>query len=297
MHCCSLSSSSSSSSSARDHLINTDIEMETEISYFTKAIRQYYSLIEKLLEQLSVAQAKHLTPSGFELDDSSFENESIVEGLVEKISKSLIRAKGRIIDLESKQIFRNINNKDNNNKDHNNNNRKEGPKEEIDMFVKKNICSQLAKEHQQYSLQFKKLQQAYLRKLKDRENYRPKPTPSTTLINEISDETYDDSKIQISVLSEAEANASAQEKEIINIAKSVHELSVIFREMSNLVIEQGTLLDRIDHNVATAERYMEDGLITVAQRKQTSGAKVCLILLGVLVALILFTIFFKFVLG
>lgn len=50
-------------------------------------------------------------------------------------------------------------------------------------------------------------------------------------------------------LQEREQNASQREKEIIAIAKSVNELAEIFRELSVLVIQQGTILDRIDYNV------------------------------------------------
>jgi hypothetical protein len=40
-----------------------------------------------------------------------------------------------------------------------------------------------------------------------------------------------------------------RDAEIIKIAQSITELSVLFRELSVLVIEQGTVLDRIDYNV------------------------------------------------
>lgn len=42
---------------------------------------------------------------------------------------------------------------------------------------------------------------------------------------------------------------SQREREIIEIAKSIHTIAEIFRELQSLVIDQGTLLDRIDYNI------------------------------------------------
>ena len=38
-------------------------------------------------------------------------------------------------------------------------------------------------------------------------------------------------------------------KEINDIVKSINELAEVFRDMQTLVIDQGTLLDRIDYNI------------------------------------------------
>jgi syntaxin 16 len=40
-----------------------------------------------------------------------------------------------------------------------------------------------------------------------------------------------------------------REREINDIAKSIIELSDIFRELQAMVIDQGTMLDRIDYNI------------------------------------------------
>ena len=45
-------------------------------------------------------------------------------------------------------------------------------------------------------------------------------------------------------------------KEISNIAKSIKELAVLFKDLSVLVVEQGTILDRIDYNVNEAKEHM-----------------------------------------
>ena len=46
-------------------------------------------------------------------------------------------------------------------------------------------------------------------------------------------------------------------KEITNIAKSISDLAVLFKDLSVLVVEQGTILDRIDYNVNEAKQSMQ----------------------------------------
>lgn len=48
---------------------------------------------------------------------------------------------------------------------------------------------------------------------------------------------------------ENDAAIMQREREINDIAKGIIELSDIFRELQAMVIDQGTMLDRIDYNV------------------------------------------------
>lgn len=44
--------------------------------------------------------------------------------------------------------------------------------------------------------------------------------------------------------------------EIDKIVKQMNDLAALFREISTMVIEQGTLLDRIDFNVSDAAKHV-----------------------------------------
>jgi syntaxin 16 len=61
--------------------------------------------------------------------------------------------------------------------------------------------------------------------------------------------------------------------------KSINDLASIFKDLSVLVIEQGTILDRIDYNVQEAKDNVEGAvkeLTEVQQRESSTRAKSCI---------------------
>lgn len=76
--------------------------------------------------------------------------------------------------------------------------------------------------------------------------------------------------------------------EITRIAKSIEELAAIFKELAVLVIDQGTILDRIDYNMETAVASATEGVkhLKQAEEHQKNALSVkCIILLCVLIAI------------
>lgn len=49
-------------------------------------------------------------------------------------------------------------------------------------------------------------------------------------------------------------------KQITDLVKSINELAKVYKEMNELVIEQGSLIDRIDFNIEEAVDHVERGV-------------------------------------
>jgi syntaxin 16 len=52
---------------------------------------------------------------------------------------------------------------------------------------------------------------------------------------------------------------SQRQRDIKQIAKSINEIAAIFKDLAVLVIEQGTMLDRIDFNIEQTQHHVEVG--------------------------------------
>ena len=57
-------------------------------------------------------------------------------------------------------------------------------------------------------------------------------------------------------IDQAEKEAQQRDKELRNLLKSVEELNAIFKDIAILVIEQGSVLDRIDYNIENADNNL-----------------------------------------
>jgi syntaxin 16 len=67
------------------------------------------------------------------------------------------------------------------------------------------------------------------------------------------------SQVEIQELLTLDAQTQAQNKEVEEILESVKELNAMFNELHALVIEQGTVLDRIDYNLTKATKSLSTG--------------------------------------
>ena len=73
----------------------------------------------------------------------------------------------------------------------------------------------------------------------------------------LSDENYDEDELELDEVEEY--RSKYKDKEIQELADSVRDLAVLFKELSTLVIEQGTIIDRIDYNVESALESTKKG--------------------------------------
>ena len=65
---------------------------------------------------------------------------------------------------------------------------------------------------------------------------------------------------QLMDLMSAEELATERDQEIRKICQSIEELSIVFKELAALVIDQGTIIDRIDYNMEQAVERTTAGL-------------------------------------
>lgn len=87
-----------------------------------------------------------------------------------------------------------------------------------------------------------------------------------------------------------EGIVSERDEEIQNIAKSIEELSSIFKELAVLVIDQGTILDRIDFNMEQVVEHTKEGIqqLEKAEEHQKSARPLkCIFCLLTLIAIMM----------
>ena len=61
---------------------------------------------------------------------------------------------------------------------------------------------------------------------------------------------------QLEAVDDMEVQVAKRDREINSIVESIEELSQIFKELAVLVIDQGTVLDRIDYNMEQVSGWL-----------------------------------------
>ena len=82
-----------------------------------------------------------------------------------------------------------------------------------------------------------------------------------------------------------------QDQEMSSILKSMSELNTIFNEMNSLVVNQGSVMDRIDYNMECVQLKVESGALELsrAERSARAARKLkCILILGGSILLALF---------
>ncbi|XP_059648451.1 syntaxin-43-like isoform X2 [Cornus florida] len=181
-----------------------------------------------------------------------------------------------------------------------------GPSE--DSNIRKNVQRSLAIDLQNLSVELRKKQSTYLKRLRQQ---KEGPTPDGVDLEmnlngnilRSEDDDLDDmgfNEHQMARLKKSEAFTVEREREIQQVVESVNELAQIMKDLSVLVIDQGTIVDRIDYNIQNVAASVEEGFkqLQKAERTQKRGGMVmCATVLVImcfvmLVLLILKTILF-----
>jgi len=159
-----------------------------------------------------------------------------------------------------------------------------------DKQVRKNMQMSVARKIQGLSMSFRSSQKQYMAKLQSQKqdsgskgfDFLNEPPKKTAVV---SGDDLGFNELEMQMLEETEDLVRQRDDEIVRIAKSIEELAQIFKELAVLVIDQGTILDRIDYNMENAVEHAKSGVEQLqkaeTQQKKNLAIK-CIILLVLL---------------
>ncbi|OMO63919.1 hypothetical protein CCACVL1_22183 [Corchorus capsularis] len=164
-----------------------------------------------------------------------------------------------------------------------------------DSNLRKNVQRSLAIDLQSLSVDLRRKQSSYLKRLQQQKEGQDGVDLEMNLNenryrsddNEFSDVGFNEH--QMSKLKQSEFSTVEREREITQVVKSVNELAQIMKDLSSLVIDQGTIVDRIDYNVQNVATSVEEGFkqLEKAERTHKKGGMVMCATVLVIMCLIM----------
>ncbi|KAM0882732.1 hypothetical protein ACQ4PT_032105 [Festuca glaucescens] len=227
------------------------------------------------MAELAKAHAKALMPSfGDGIDD-----QRAIEVLTHEITDLLKRSEKRLQKLSTNDSSE-------------------------DSKVRKNVQRSLATDLHSLSIEFRKKQSSYLKQLRQQKEGQDGVDLEMNLNGskstfELEDDEFEDvgfTEVQMSKLKKSEAFTREREREIEQVVESVNELAQIMKDLSVLVIDQGTIVDRIDYNVQNVAASVEEGYkqLQKAERTQKKGGMVmCATVLVILIFIMIILLILK----
>jgi syntaxin 16 len=171
----------------------------------------------------------------------------------------------------------------------------------IEVTVQGNMQKTLALELQKLSLEFRKQQKTYLLRLRERDGRNSAAASALGLIDHDTEMDAGSSLLGLSELQSlavdsSSAMAQERDREVVKIVTSIHDLAQIMKDLSVLVIEQGTVLDRIDYNLQQTSSVVEQGVSQLkrAEKAQRRGILAsCVLILLVMIAVLFVVLIIK----
>eukprot|EP00201_Polytomella_parva_P022759 CAMPEP_0175038726 /NCGR_PEP_ID=MMETSP0052_2-20121109/40_1 /TAXON_ID=51329 ORGANISM="Polytomella parva, Strain SAG 63-3" /NCGR_SAMPLE_ID=MMETSP0052_2 /ASSEMBLY_ACC=CAM_ASM_000194 /LENGTH=290 /DNA_ID=CAMNT_0016300203 /DNA_START=125 /DNA_END=997 /DNA_ORIENTATION=+ len=160
-----------------------------------------------------------------------------------------------------------------------------------DVQVIMEVKKQLAQALYTLSIQFRKNQMSFLNKVEQQKGLEQ--GSSLGMLEEI-EEGMDSgfTQDQIAMVDNTSALIAERDAEIQKIVQSIGELAQIMKDLHTLVVEQGTILDRIDRNIQDASIKVDEGVKVLKQTEKTQKAgRMMLCIIGLIVLIVIMLIF------
>jgi len=167
--------------------------------------------------------------------------------------------------------------------------------------IMENISNSLADQLQTLTSNFSKQQNNFTDRLK-KKNHGPKMSSgnafslnATTSGQHLVDEIVDSeqpSLDQVQRTMQLNEEIEDREESITSVTKDIYELNRLFKEVAGMVIEQGSILDRIDYNIEVTADRVEQGHeeLTKAREAQKKNKKLLIIMIEAGIVIFLFMI-------
>lgn len=270
----------------QQHLMDDDnveamaIEMDTLPPKWLALSDEVDGLLSQIEEQttkLDILHKKMALP-GF---DDRKEEEDEIEQLTFDITRDLHQCQSLIKQLQTQSSTGNYTDEE--------------------MRMADNMKISMATKVQAASTRFRKMQSNYLKSLKNEALIETDPNNngSNWLAENEDNEMYAQEQLsqgqQQQQVYSNQINLQQREREITQIAQGILELSEIFKDLQTMVIDQGTVLDRIDYNIENTRvsvKQADKELVKATHyQKRTQKCKIILLLsllvLGLLIILII----------
>ncbi|KAK9491720.1 t-SNARE [Lipomyces doorenjongii] len=261
--------------------VGDDVAIEMDIlppswTDVSDEVNQILDMIKQKSDRLDKLHQEHVLP-GF--DDRS-KQESVIEHLTAEITEHFHECQRLIKSLET--ILQ------------------QSSPTSTQINMSRNMQISLATKVQEVSTQFRKKQSTYLKTLRGNRAASLPLVTTTTYPEDDLDVSFSQSQIQQSARVAESSNDTVirqREAEITQIAQGIIELADIFKELQTMVIDQGTLLDRIDYNIENMKVHVKAADTELRQaahyQRRTQKCKI-IIFLSLLVFLLMVVIYFKF---
>ncbi|KAH7826511.1 Syntaxin 16B [Monocercomonoides exilis] len=249
------------------------------------AIQKEISAVGKLIEQLHTKCSESLVVKSFDAEPTSSHEIEVLSDQVLVRLNSLNQKVSRLFPKEWNDYPQRIDgvivypNGEN----------------ETSFKIRRNMQSSLAERVLTLSQSFRKSRKLYMERMGMIKSQGSSSSSSALSLFDVSeDNEFDPAVYQRSFTEEQEQHmsystqrVSQRTEDIRAIARSMNEISVLFNDLSVMVVEQGTLLDNVEHNLSTASEHIKEGTKNVEQAEviQKKGLRLNRVILILVIAI------------